>query len=139
MGDAVETRDVRIEFGLPVVGLNLGCKRVPCQTQALHKATTGRKPVDVWKRHNVRRISSRRPVELPQVLSFFDAFEGALQPPDENTKFFADSGGGGALPVCPRQHWSVAKLLRHLGKPSHQALCGRKPHVLDGTADPQGH
>jgi hypothetical protein len=136
--DAVETRDVGIEFGLPVVAFDLGGQRVPGQAEAFDEALCDLLPVGARNGGNVGGVGAGGAVDLAEVFGPGNPVQLPAKPVRNDGQFLAQGGGRGGLAVGAGEHRHGAVVLGHGADLGNQGAGRGQPHVLHGPLDAQG-
>jgi hypothetical protein len=135
--DAVETRDVRVQFCLPVVAFDLRGQRVPGEPQSFHEGLGHLLPVSAGNGRNMRCVGAGCAVDLAQVLRPGDPVQLAGQAVRGDCQFLAEGSGGCGLAVGAGQHGDGAVVLCHFADLGHECTRRGKPHVLHSALDAQ--
>ena len=137
MQDPAGAGDVRVDLGLPVVGLDLGGQRVPRQAQVLHEGAGDALPVRARHGHGVRGVGTGRAVDLAEHPVGGDAARLPAQAVREDRDLLAERGGGRGLAVGTREHRHLGGLAGEGLEVPDQRLEGGQPHLVHGPADHQ--
>ena len=138
MQDAVETRDVGIEFGLPVVAFDLGGQRVPGQAEAFDEALGDVLPVGARDGGDVGGVGAGGAVDLAEVFGAGDPVQLPVQPVRDDGQFLAQRGGRGGLAVRAGEHRHGAVVPGHGADLGDEGAGRRQPHILHGPLDAKG-
>ena len=129
--DAVGVADGAVQFGLPIMRLDLRGQRVPGQTHAVRDEFAGDgHPIDIWARGEMRAESTGGTIDLAQVFLCPDFIQLAVQTIHIDGEFLAQRGRCGGLAVGQGQHGLVAVLVGLVGQMVDDGLCRGQPYVL---------